>query len=173
MIHKFDTNKNITPLFKNTLPTMKKSILSLILLFTLVYTVNAQDDYIPHTLEQQKAAKKLAADWMSMFYQVKDADSIMKISKIPFLLDGKEIINSNEKLIDVYNAAIEDKGSLESPEIKAEIFDRTKYKAKVEFSMINSLLVYLAITEKNERTQHLLVFIEVDENDLKIIGFQD
>ena len=65
---------------------MKKLLLSVIILFTLALSASAQNETIPHTVEQQKAAKKLAANWFSMFYQVNDTDSLMKISKIPFLI---------------------------------------------------------------------------------------
>jgi len=125
---------------------MKKIALTLIVLFTVVLHISAQNDSIPHTEAQQKAAIKLATDWISMFYQVKDADPLMKITKTPFLLDGKEIVHSNEKLVEMYNTIIEDKSSQEFPEIKAEIFDNTKYVAKAEFTV--SLLFFCSTRRK-------------------------
>ena len=96
----------------------------------------------------------------------------MKISKVPFVAENTKILHSNEELEAIYTNMIEQKSTLEIPEIKAEIYNK-KYTLIEEYPTTNFLPVILAITEKESRTGHLLVFVEIDRGNYSVIGFDD
>ncbi len=151
---------------------MKKIIFALGFFFALLLNVNAQNDAIPDSIEQQKKAIQVATEWISMFYEVENTDSLMNISKIPFTVDNKEILHSNEELEAMYTSIIEDKSQLKTPKIKAEIYNE-EHPFIEEFSSANFLLVMTFITEKEERTHQVLIFVEIDGDNYNVIGFQD
>ncbi|CAM4126375.1 MULTISPECIES: hypothetical protein [Flavobacterium] len=88
---------------------MNKTILTVILLITIICNLNAQNDLIPQTIEQQKKAKNIAEKWFTLLIEGENIDSLITISKIPFALDRKKILNSEDELKAFYNKVIEKK----------------------------------------------------------------
>jgi len=153
---------------------MKKIIFTFGFFFVLFLNINAQNDSIPHnTIEQQQKAIQVATEWISMFYEAENTDALMNISKLPFAINNEKISNSNKEIEAMYASIIEDKSQLKKPKLKAEIY-KEEHKLIEGFSFVNFLLVFLTITEKkDERPESLLVFVEIDGENYKVIGFQD
>ena len=151
---------------------MKKLILTFTFLCALILNVSAQNNSIPQTLEQQKIAKKVATEWISMFYQAKGIDSIMKISKTPFALDNKKILNTNEELKDFFTSIIEFKKNQKTLEIKSEIYDY-KYEIIDELIPINVLHIMVDVTEDDKDIiDHIIVSVEISGDYFKVISLR-
>jgi len=152
---------------------MKKITLTFVLLFTLILSVHAQNDSIPQTIEQQKAAMKVATEWSSMLYNSDSIESLLKISKIPFALDNKKIIDSKDELKEIYMSILEDKARVKLTNIDSEIYGY-KYEIIDEFIPINVLHVMLTITENDkERSDQIVLSVEISGDDFKVIGLRD
>ena len=151
---------------------MNKTILTSILLITFICNLSAQNDSIPQTIEQQKRAKNIAEKWTTLLTKGENIDSLINISKIPFALDRKRILNSKDELKVFYNKVIENKGRRIMPKISSEVF-YSKYEIIENCIPINVLVIKITFLEENLKSEGVFVSVEISGNDVKIIGFSD
>ncbi|AUC74955.1 hypothetical protein [Olleya sp. Bg11-27] len=151
---------------------MNKIILTSILLFTFICKSSAQNDSIPQTIEQQKTAKNIAEKWATLLIKGENIDSLIAISKIPFALDRKKILNSKDELKAFYNKVIDNKGKRIMPKFSSEIV-YSKYEIIEKCIPINVLIIKITPLEGHLKGEGGLVSVEISGNDMKIIGFSD
>ena len=149
---------------------MTRILLIFILLFT--FNVKAQNDSIPQTPEQQKKAINLAVKWTTLLTEGKHVDSLMNISTVPFALDRKKFLNSNDELKSFYLEVINLKGERELPKTTAEVY-ASKYEIIEKCIPINVLIIKIELIIDDSKSHTILVSVVISGNEMKVIGFSD
>ncbi len=151
---------------------MNKIILTSTLLIIFSCNLKAQNNSIPQTIEQQKTAITLAKKWVTLLTEGEHIDSLITISKIPFALDRKKVLNSKDELKIFYNKIIKNEGKRIMPKVSSELF-YSKYEIIEKCIPINVLIIKIILLEGDMKDEEILVSIEISGNDVKVIGFSD
>lgn len=151
---------------------MNKIILLSILLTTFFSNLNAQSDSITQTINQQEIALNIAQKWVTLLTEGENTDSLMVLSKVPFALDRKIILNSEDELKAFYNKIIEKKGKRVMPKISSEVF-HSKYEIIEKCIPINVLIIKITLLDGDLKDEAILVSVEISGDNMKIVGFSD
>ncbi|WP_159023121.1 hypothetical protein [Formosa sp. L2A11] len=155
---------------------MKNSFFIFTFLIASTFNLSAQNDSIPQTLAQQKAAKNIAIECIKLFYKADNTDALLNISKIPFALSNEQILNSEAELKTFYKKIINGKSEITASKISSEVYS-SRYEIIDKCIPLNVLIITVTLEETdldNETfSRSLGVSVELSGNNVKIIGLTD
>ncbi|WP_299781205.1 hypothetical protein [uncultured Formosa sp.] len=155
---------------------MKKPFLIFTFLIASTFNLSAQNNSIPQTIAQQKAAKNIAMEWIKLFYEVDNTDALLNISKIPFAVSNEQILNSESELKTLYKKIINGKSEITASKISSEVYS-SRYEIIDKCIPINVLIIMVTLVETDSDNEtfsrSIGVSVELSGNNVKIIGLTD
>ncbi len=149
---------------------MNKAIVIFLIIFT--NSLIAQKDTIPQSLKLQKQAIALAENWVKLVTERTALDSLMNISSLPFALDKKKILNTEDQLKSFYLKMFKEKGERKLSKVTSEIHS-SKYEIIDNCIPLNILVVRLKLLVDETKKYSVIVGVKISDTNLKVIGFAD
>lgn len=149
---------------------MKKyTIIILTFLCSLQMSVAAQSS--PYT-NQESEAIQLASYWFESITAITSKAQLMHISSVPFAMDNKKILYSYKELWDMYADIEAEKGSRKTPKYAITAID-TYDKIYQKAIPLTLYIIEIEVKEGDYKGEKLQITVAAQNQQLKVVGFQD
>ena len=133
---------------------------------------NAQIDSIPQSIAQQEKAIGLVTNWINLITVGEDIDSLMEMTALPFALDRRELLNSEEELKSFYAKVTEKIGKQTPPKVASRIFN-SKYEIIEKSIPLNILIIEITVLDGDLKDDIVFLTVNISGDEMKIVGFTD
>ena len=148
---------------------MKKNILKILFLVFPLFCFSQEIKPITLSEKDTKKATEVVKIWIDEIFKAESVDKLFQISDLPFVLDGKEVLNTNDELRKMYQSIFSNKGKRKIPKYEILFIDQ---ELEIFDKYLPSNIIKAAVLVGEDK-ESIFIAIAVKGEKYKIVGFKD